>query len=217
MSEPLPPCPLSRGQRAIKRALDLLMAVVGLTLTWWLIGIAVVVATVETRTLGLFFQDRIGRGGDRFPLVKIRTMVPHSQAYGSWTVAGDSRVTRSGALLRRFKLDELPQLVNVLFGHLSFVGPRPDVPGFTDALTGDDRVILSVRPGITGPATLYYRQEEELLAVQDDAERYNREVLFPAKVAMNRRYLEQYSLAADLKCILATVGALPPGVGSVPG
>jgi lipopolysaccharide/colanic/teichoic acid biosynthesis glycosyltransferase len=210
MGEPLPPCPLSRRQRAAKRGLDLTVAVVGLLTTWWLILLAVTVATAETRTFGLFVQRRVGRDGRRFSLCKVRTMYPESETAGSWTIAGDARITRSGAIMRRFKLDELPQLINVLMGHMSLVGPRPDVPGFADELTGADRVLFTVRPGITGPATVYYRHEEELLAAQDEPERYNREVLFPAKTAMNRRYLEQYSVLADVRLILATVGALPP-------
>lgn len=209
MSEPLPPCPLSRRQRVMKRGLDLTVATLAVALTWWLIVIAALVATVETRAPGLFIQERVGRRGERFPLVKIRTMRLNAEAGGSWTVAGDPRVTRSGAILRRFKLDELPQLFNVIVGHMSLVGPRPDVPGFADEVTGQDRVILTVRPGITGPATVAYRNEEELLARQDDPERYNREVLFPAKVAMTCEYLENYSLLTDVSLILATVGTLP--------
>lgn len=203
MGETLPPCPLSRAQRGIKRTIDLTGAIVGLGLTWWLILLSVVVATIETRTLGLFVQERIGRGGTSFPLLKVRTMSSNSQAGSTWTAAHDPRITRSGAVMRRFKIDELPQLVNVLVGHMSLVGPRPDVPGFADELTGYDRVILTVRPGITGPAA--YSYEEELLASQDEPERYNREVLFPAKVAINRRYLERYSLLEDLSLILATL------------
>lgn len=212
MDESLPPCPLSRRQRAVKRALDLTAAVLGLVLGSWVIVIAAVAATIDTGAPGFFVQNRVGRSAQRFPLVKIRTMKPHADVESSWTVAGDHRVTRAGALMRRFKLDELPQLLNVLVGHMSLVGPRPDVPGLADQLTGDDRVVLTVRPGITGPATVYYRHEEALLAAQNDPERYNREVLFPAKVAMNRRYLEHYSLTTDLKLVLATVGVLPPGL-----
>lgn len=205
----LPPCPLTGRERAVKRSLDLLVAAVGLALTWWLIMVCVLVATMETRALGLFVQQRVGRGGRLFPLMKVRTMRPGSDALGSWTVAGDRRITRSGALMRRFKVDELPQLLNVLTGQMSLVGPRPDVPGLADELTGEDRVILTVRPGITGPATLAYRNEEYFLGCQRDPERYNREVLFPAKVAMTREYLENYSVLTDLRLLLATVGALP--------
>jgi lipopolysaccharide/colanic/teichoic acid biosynthesis glycosyltransferase len=121
------------------------------------------------------------------------------------TTAVDPRVTSYGKILRKMKLDELPQLVNVLVGDMSFVGPRPDVPGFADRLTGPDRIILSVRPGITGPATLKYRNEEELLAAQPDPEMYNREVIFPDKVRINREYVEHYSFLADMKYILLTL------------
>jgi lipopolysaccharide/colanic/teichoic acid biosynthesis glycosyltransferase len=107
--------------------------------------------------------------------------------------------------LRTAKIDELPQLLNVLVGQMSFVGPRPDVPGFADALVGAERVILSVRPGITGPATLRFRNEEEILSLQSDPEAYNREVIFPEKVRLNRQYVESYSFWADLKYIYLTV------------
>ena len=121
------------------------------------------------------------------------------------TTSYDARITGIGAILRRLKLDELPQLINVLTGTMSFVGPRPDVPGYADRLDGDDRVVLSVRPGITGPATLHFRNEEELLAGQEDPEWYNREVIYPAKVRMNRHYIENYSLREDLRLIWRTV------------
>lgn len=204
-----PACPLTPRQQAAKRLLDLSVSLVGLALTWWLIVLAVAIATIETRSWGMFVHERIGRGGRRFPLMKVRTMAPHSEVNGSWTVAGDRRITRCGAFMRRLKLDELPQLLNVLIGHMSLVGPRPDVPGFADELTGADRVILTVRPGITGPATVAYRNEEDLLAQKEDPEHYNREVLFPAKVAMTRQYVENYSLLVDIRILLATIGALP--------
>ncbi len=112
-------------------------------------------------------------------------------------------------MLRRFKLDELPQLVNVLLGEMSFVGPRPDVASFADSLTGGDRKILDVRPGITGPATLAFRNEEELLSKSDDPELFNRKVIYPEKIRLNRQYVEEYSLVKDILYIIAT---LLPGV-----
>ena len=121
------------------------------------------------------------------------------------TTREDPRITPLGKLLRRTKIDELPQLFNVLIGTMSFVGPRPDVPGFADELEGDDRIILSIRPGITGPATLKYRNEEEMLSGVDDPETYNRDVIFPDKVAINRHYIENYSLGQDVRYILQTV------------
>ena len=152
----------------------------------------------------LFRQERIGRFGKPFRLVKFRSMAGN-QTGETVTVAGDPRITPLGAKLRRFKLDELPELWNVLVGDMSFVGPRPDVPGYADALTGDDREILRLSPGITGPATLKYRNEEELLASVEDPKRYNDEVIFPDKVRINRYYLHHPSFLMDVRMILATL------------
>ena len=121
------------------------------------------------------------------------------------TTANDARITPLGAKLRRYKLDELPQLWNVLKGDMSFVGPRPDVPGYMDRLEGEDRELLQLRPGITGPATLKYRDEEQLLAAQDDPQVYNDTVIWPDKVAINRTYLQNWSLMNDLRLIKKTV------------
>jgi lipopolysaccharide/colanic/teichoic acid biosynthesis glycosyltransferase len=121
------------------------------------------------------------------------------------TTDHDPRITRLGSLFRKTKLDELPQLIHVLFGQMSFVGPRPDVPGYADSLRGEDRIILTVRPGITGPATLKYRAEEALLAGQDDPQKYNDEVLWPDKVRLNREYVENWSFLGDLRYIWETV------------
>lgn len=151
-----------------------------------------------------FCQERVGKDGRLFRIVKFRTM--KDEAAGSpVTVAGDARVTPPGAWLRRYKLDELPELWNVLVGDMSFVGPRPDVPGYADTLTGDDREILRLRPGITGPASLKYRNEEDLLATVEDPQRYNDEILFPDKVRINRYYLHHPSFLMDVKMILATI------------
>ncbi len=121
------------------------------------------------------------------------------------TTENDRRITRVGAVLRATKLDELPQLANVVIGNMSMVGPRPDVVGFADQLVGDDRMILTLRPGITGPASLEFRDEEELLAKQDNPEQYNREVIWPKKVAINRLYVQNWSLIGDCNIIFRTV------------
>jgi lipopolysaccharide/colanic/teichoic acid biosynthesis glycosyltransferase len=121
------------------------------------------------------------------------------------TTAGDSRITVSGRWLRRYKIDELPQLWNVLKGDMSLVGPRPDVEGYADRLEGDERIVLSVRPGITGPASLKYRNEEEILASVDDPVRYNDEVIWPDKVKMNMEYIREWSFGKDIGYIVATV------------
>ena len=141
-----------------------------------------------------------------FRVIKIRTMRTDSGIRTSVTTRNDARITRLGAMLRRFKIDELPQLINVLKGDMSFVGPRPDVPGFADSLVGEEEALfLSVRPGITGPATLKYRDEEVLLARQPDPEKYNRDVIFPDKVAINIEYVRNWSLTSDLRYIWATL------------
>jgi lipopolysaccharide/colanic/teichoic acid biosynthesis glycosyltransferase len=117
-------------------------------------------------------------------------------------------VTRIGRILRKSKIDELPQLLNVLAGQMSFVGPRPDVPGFADRLQGEERLLLSVRPGITGPASLAYRDEEALLAAQSDPEAFNREVIYPDKVQLNLKYIRNYRLWTDLECIARSVASI---------
>ena len=152
----------------------------------------------------VFTQKRVGRNGCLFTIYKFRTMVV-GHGGSSVSVAGENRITPLGATLRKYKLDELPELWNVLIGDMSFVGPRPDVPGYADALTGDDREVLLLRPGITGPASLKYRNEEELLATVENPQRYNDEVIFPDKVRINRYYLHHYSFWTDIKIILATV------------
>lgn len=152
----------------------------------------------------LFRQKRVGRGGRLFTLVKFRTMLPSSPG-STVSVAGDPRITPLGATLRRLKLDELPELWNVLLGDMSLVGPRPDVPGYADRLTGDDRRVLSLRPGITGPATLKYRNEEQLLASHPDPQLYNDSVIFPDKVRINLEYLDNRSFMGDLRIIIQTL------------
>lgn len=197
---------LSARQRVVKRAFDLVVAVPALVVASPVIVVAVLAATIETRAWGLFSQVRIGREARPFRVYKVRTMrVSHAPAT-TVTTLDDARITRSGAFMRSLKIDELPQLLNVVLGQMSLVGPRPDVPGFADALEGGDRVVLTVRPGITGPATLAFRHEEELLAAVEDPEAHNATVIWPQKVALNRAYVESWSLRADLRCLLATLG-----------
>ncbi len=152
----------------------------------------------------IFKQTRVGKEGKLFTMYKFRTMkVEHSGS--SISVAGESRITPLGAKLRKYKLDELPELWNVLIGDMSFVGPRPDVPGYADKLIGEDRKILQLKPGITGPASLKYRNEEELLARQEDPVKYNDEVIFPDKVRINLNYLNHWNFWLDIKIIVYTV------------
>jgi len=197
------------GRQAFsKRAFDLAVAAVGIIATLPITIPAVLAASIDTRKPGLFIQERVGRNGKPFPLLKVRTMRPSRTITTSVTTADDPRVTRLGSMLRRVRIDELPQLVNVVAGHMSFVGPRPDVPGFADRLEGDDRIVLTVRPGITGPATLKYHNEAEILAAAEDPEAYNRDVIFPDKVAINRAYVEEYSFRKDLGYLARTLRSI---------
>jgi len=155
-----------------------------------------------------FRQKRVGKNGKLFTMIKFRTMtVGHSGS--SVSVAGESRITILGATLRKYKLDELPELWNVLIGDMSFVGPRPDVPGYANELKGDDRNILKLRPGITGPATIKYINEEEILAKVDDPVKYNDEVIYPDKVRINLLYYKYHSFWMDVKLILHTLTRKP--------
>jgi lipopolysaccharide/colanic/teichoic acid biosynthesis glycosyltransferase len=196
---------IGASSRFVKRGFDLTASVLGLIMTGWIIIIAYMAALIDTRKNGFFTQARVGKGGKTFKLIKIRTMRDLPSFDTTVTTSDDPRITRLGRLLRRTKIDELPQLINIFLGQMSFVGPRPDVPGFADTLAGEDRIILSVRPGMTGPATLKYRNEEEILSRQADPEKYNREVIYPDKVKMNREYVEHYSLMKDMKYILQTL------------
>ena len=188
-----------------KRLFDIVVSLTLLIFVNWVIVLAWCLAAIDTRRNGFFRQWRIGRFGKPFKVIKIRTMKSDSLNTSTVSTANDARITPLGSILRRTKIDELPQLYNVLFGHMSLVGPRPDVPGYADCLGSDDRIILSVRPGMTGPATLKYRNEELLLAQQKDPERYNREIIFPDKVRINKRYVKDYSFRNDLRFIAATL------------
>lgn len=152
----------------------------------------------------IFKQRRVGQYGRLFTMYKFRSMmVNHSGS--SISIQGESRITPLGAKLRKYKLDELPELWNVLIGDMSFVGPRPDVPGYADKLEGENRRMLLLKPGITGPASLKYRNEEELLAQQEDPQKYNDEVLFLDKVRINIEYLDNWSFWNDVKIIIYTI------------
>ncbi|MCP4491728.1 MAG: sugar transferase [Gammaproteobacteria bacterium] len=196
---------LSFKHRLIKRSFDFSLSLLGLLLSWWLILLAALLAWIDTRSSGFFLQNRVGKYGQVFKVIKIRTMRSVPLNISTITAANDDRITKFGSLLRRSKIDELPQLVNVLLGQMSFVGPRPDVPGYADKLSNEDRVILSVSPGITGPATLAYRDEERMLASQNDPIKYNDEVIFPRKVVINRKYIQEYSFGKDLSYIWQTI------------
>ncbi len=192
-------------ERFIKRGFDIVVSSVLLAAFGWVMVVGYVIATISTRQNGFFLQKRVGKDGKIFHIIKLRTMRDLPRIDTTVTTDNDPRITKAGALLRKTKIDEFPQLINVLMGQMSLVGPRPDVPGYADKLEGEDRVILSVRPGITGPATLKYKDEERLLAMQKDPKKYNDEVIYPDKVRINREYVENYSFRKDLHYLYRTL------------
>jgi lipopolysaccharide/colanic/teichoic acid biosynthesis glycosyltransferase len=189
----------------LKRLLDFCISLFGLLFFSWLILITWFVASIATKSNGFFIQKRIGKDGKLFTLIKIKTMKPLDGIKTTVTTKNDVRITPFGEFLRKWKFDELPSLWNVLKGDMSLVGPRPDVPGYADKLEGFDRRILELRPGITGPATLKYANEEQLLESIDDPEKYNDEVIFTDKVKMNLDYLDNWNFWLDIKIIFKTI------------
>jgi lipopolysaccharide/colanic/teichoic acid biosynthesis glycosyltransferase len=188
----------------IKRFSDILSSIFGLIiLIPVLICICIAIKICMPGDI-FFIQKRIGKKGTIFKMIKFRTM-SFSENNSSISVAGESRITPLGAFLRKNKFDELPELWNVLKGDMSMVGPRPDVPGYADKLQGEDRIILSVRPGITGPASIKYSNEEELLSKVDEPIKYNDEVLYPNKVRINKNYIKHSSFWLDIKIIIYTI------------
>ena len=203
----------------LKWLFDRIVAFIGLAALWPVLVIVAILVKIKMPGGPAFFvQKRVGREGKLFKCHKFRTMtVKHNGSTVS--VAGDSRITPLGAKLRHYKLDELPGLWDVLRGKMSFVGPRPDVPGYADKLSGDDRDVLKLRPGITGPATLKYRLEDEMISeyvsqkqaagdsrpMQEIAVEYNDKVIYPDKVRLNCYYYRHYSFIKDIQMIFCTV------------
>jgi len=176
----------------LKRLFDFAGALTGLLVFGWIILLVCLLAAIDTASSGIFLQKRIGRYGKPFTIFKLRT------------IRRDGTISTVGTFLRKFKIDEFPQLLNVLLGDMSLVGPRPDVAGYYDKLQGTDRQLLKLRPGVTGLASLKYADEEEILSQQDEPDMYNDKVLFPDKVRLNLIYLRQRNLFLDIKIILWT-------------
>lgn len=187
-----------------KYLFDCFFAFVGLII---LLPVFLVIAVlIKIRMPGPVFytQERVGQYGKFFRMWKFRSMRKNALAT-TITTSQDDRITPLGSKLRRHKLDELPELWNVLKGDMSFVGPRPDVPGYADKLQGEDRKILKLKPGITGPASLKYANEEEILSQVENPEKYNDEVIYPDKVKINLEYYKNWSLIGDLRIIRDTI------------
>ena len=189
----------------VKRIFDFVVSCIGLCLIWWIILIAWIIASIETKSNGFFIQKRVGKNGVLFNLYKIKTMKKVDGVDVSITSSNDIRITKSGKFFRDTKIDELPQFWNVLLGDMSFVGPRPDVEGYADKLQGDDRIILSIRPGITGPASIKYKNEEDVLSQQNNPQEYNDAAIWPDKVKINIEYIKNWSLRTDIEYIIKTL------------
>jgi lipopolysaccharide/colanic/teichoic acid biosynthesis glycosyltransferase len=188
-----------------KRIFDFLLSFFGLLISFPIILISWIVASLETKSNGFFIQKRVGENGKLFNVYKIKTMKKIDGVDTTITAANDIRITKSGKFFRDTKIDELPQLWNVFIGDMSFVGPRPDVEGYADKLEGDDRIVLSIKPGITGPASLVYKREEDILSKQENPKKYNDEVIWPDKVKINKEYIKNWSLQKDIEYIIKTI------------
>lgn len=174
---------------------DFILAILLILVLFPLMLFCIIFSLLSSNSLGIFTQKRIGEHGKPFTIYKLQTMQ-------------EGKVTKIGKYLRKYKIDELPQLFNILKGDMSFVGPRPDVPGYYDQLEGEDRKVLTLKPGLTSLATIKYRHEEQLLAVQSNPLQYNDQYVFPDKVKMNLEYLEKRSLWYDIKIIGLTIKSL---------
>jgi lipopolysaccharide/colanic/teichoic acid biosynthesis glycosyltransferase len=183
---------LSTNQKTLKRVLDVVLSITLIPIFILPIGILIIGAFIDTKSVGLFFQNRVGQYGKVFTIIKIRTFNE------------TGKVSKYSAIIRKYKLDEFPQLFNILVGQMSFVGPRPDVFEVMNYLPSTDQIILTIKPGLTGPASLHYFNEEEILKTQQDPNEYNMKVLFPSKNAINKEYIKNYHVFNDLKYIYKT-------------
>ena len=192
---------ITASQLYRKRCFDILLALLLIPFLIIPIFLLIGVCSIDTKKWGLFSQNRIGQHGRLFTIYKLRTLKEGTHTLGEL----ETNATLFGKFLRRTKLDELPQLYNVLVGDMSFVGPRPDLEGFADQLKGENRIVLILKPGITGPATLKYRNEERVLGRQKDPEHYNRTIIWVDKVKINKKYVENYSFYLDLILIFKSI------------
>lgn len=176
-----------------------------MSLTFWILGccliavlVVILITAVDTHSNGFFKQERIGQHGKIFYIYKFRTLHKNTAQISFW-----------GQFLRKTKLDEFPQILNIIKGKMTLVGPRPDVPGYADLLQGDDRIILTLKPGITGLASLKYRNEEQLLALQTNPQHYNDTVIWPDKVRINKWYAHNHTFFMDVQIIFYTLVPIP--------
>lgn len=189
----------------MKRVFDFICSILGLIFFSPLFIVIALLIKFTSKGPVFFIQERVGKEGKLFKMIKFRSMSVVQKSSSTVSVKGDIRITKFGETLRKYKLDELPELWNVLLGDMSFVGPRPDVPGYADNLEGEDRKILELRPGITGVASLKYANEEAILAKQEDPIKYNNDVIYPDKVRLNLDYYYNNNIWVDIKIIFATI------------
>jgi lipopolysaccharide/colanic/teichoic acid biosynthesis glycosyltransferase len=188
----------------LKSLFDYFFAFIGIIILFPFLLIIALLVLLSSKGPAIFTQKRVGKDGKLFTIYKFRTMCVNTDS-NTISVKGDSRITKPGSFLRKYKLDELPEFFNILAGEMSFVGPRPDVPGYADKLEGNDRLILKLKPGITCEASLKYYNEEELLANAEDSIKYNDEIIFPDKVKINLDYYHNNSVWKDIKIIFKTI------------
>ena len=188
----------------LKRTFDIILSIFAIFLLFPSFLVVSFLIVIDSGFPIFFLQKRIGRDSKEFNIIKFRTMKKNNENI-TITISDDNRITRIGKYLRKTKIDELPEILNVLFGQMSFVGPRPDVKGYADKLKGANRKILALRPGITGPASLKYYNEEYILSQKSNPKKYNDEVIFPDKVKINMDYFHNRSFFLDLKIIFATI------------
>ena len=196
----------------IKRFFDIFFSILGIIFFLPVFLIISLLIRLDSKGSVFFLQDRVGLNQKIFKIIKFRTMNVNHNSKLTITVIDDDRITRIGGFIRRFKIDELPELFNVLKGDMSFVGPRPDVPGYADKLQGEDRNILKLRPGITSMASLKYANEELLLSKVEDSVDYNNNVIYPDKVKMNLNYYYNHNIWIDIKVIFATIFLLKKSI-----
>ena len=194
-------------QYLYKNIFDYGVAILSLPLLLPVILVCWAIASIDTKSNGFFYQNRIGKNGLPFKVIKIKTMYnpTKSEQRSAITANVQTKISKSGSIFRKYKLDELPQILNILSGNMSFVGPRPDVPGYADCLQGEDRIVLKLKPGITGPASIKYKNEEKILAAQTNPQEYNDTIIWPDKVKINKAYYKSYTFSKDIKYILQTI------------
>ncbi|MFL2567649.1 MAG: sugar transferase [Flavobacteriales bacterium] len=188
-----------------KRIFDIFFSAIGLILFSPCFLLVSVLIKADSKGPVFFLQERVGCNGVIFKIIKFRSMITDQNSPSTITTANDNRITTIGKIIRKLKIDELPELLNIVKGNMSFVGPRPDVPGYADLLKGEDRLILKLKPGITSLASLKYINEEAILASVEDPISYNKEVIFPDKVKLNLNYYYNHNIWIDIKVIFATV------------